>query len=53
MLKSDDGDIRNYNIGNAIDKEPWVSYTLKDDRFVKIIHAEGTGLMVSKFIIFY
>lgn len=46
VLKSDDEDILNYNLGAPLVDEAWVSAVDVGSRVVRVEHSEGSLLMV-------
>ena len=46
ILKSDDGDILNYNLGAPLIDEAWVASVEVGSRVVRVEHSEGSLLMV-------
>uniref|UniRef100_A0A0K0F446 Anchor cell fusion failure-1 (inferred by orthology to a C. elegans protein) n=1 Tax=Strongyloides venezuelensis TaxID=75913 RepID=A0A0K0F446_STRVS len=47
VIKSANGDVKNYDLGNLLAEDPWIKDIDVKDRIVKVTHSEGIAIFVN------
>ncbi|CEF60293.1 Hypothetical protein SRAE_X000203100 [Strongyloides ratti] len=47
VIKSNNGDIKNFELGNLLSDDPWIKSVEVKDRIMKVVHGEGISIFVN------